>query len=539
MDNKITLRRAGLMLAYPLAYLYLLLIWPWKQPEHIWIFPTIFSILFIAWNEIVLHGRREKTDRRSFFWYAVMVLTSLTSGIAPSFDLSMLGIHLCAIYSVLISNDILVDKKTGSYIWLDLARGAFVGSFANMGEYIIESKDLRNKEEGQEKKKVSFSWIIPVLILLPFFIVAMVLLSKINSDFEKIIEKILTTLDIFKYLRADVVARCILRLLFACPVCLFLYGLVSGSSKSNGDKEREAGKKCQEALSRRRNVSSLAMSFITGLFAAMYILFFVVEFRYIFGGLMGMIPDGFNVVDYARRGFFELVGIMAINMLVYVVVNIFERRAEGKGKVSKGLMALLMTESILFAVVSLSKLLMYFNTFGYTPKRMLAMWGTVILAAAAVTVIISVIKGKNHVRAWIIFTAASYVLMSIISGVFTVVGYHGEAGLTQRGSFTVYAENQSSRDIGYVELYADGEMVSGMCNADGSPVISSGSTQEFTVNANDLPDGSTLKDSELEFRFYDQDNSDYMCNSYTIRESREEDQISTVIVLNEYRTSER
>ena len=198
-----------------------------------------------------------------------------------------------------------------------------------------------------------------------------------------------------------------------------------------------------------------------------------------------------------------------------------------------------MTESILFAVVSLSKLLMYFNTFGYTPKRMLAMWGTVILAAAAVTVIISVIKGKNHVRAWIIFTAASYVLMSIISGVFTVVGYHGEAGLTQRGSFTVYAENQSSRDIGYVELYADGEMVSGMCNADGSPIISSGSTQEFTVNANDLPDGSTLKDSELEFRFYDQDNSDYMCNSYTIRESREEDQISTVIVLNEYRTSER
>ena len=126
MDNKITLRRAGLLLAYPLAYLYLLLIWRFNEPSAAWICPTIFSVLFIAWNEIVLHGRRDKTDRRSFFWYAVMVLTSLTASITPSFGLSMLGIHLCAVYSVLISNNILVEGKTGSYIWLDLIRGTFV-----------------------------------------------------------------------------------------------------------------------------------------------------------------------------------------------------------------------------------------------------------------------------------------------------------------------------------------------------------------------------------------------------------------------------
>ena len=540
MDNKITLRRAGLMLAYPLAYLYLLLIWRIDEPGTAWICPTIFSVLFIAWNEIVLHGRRDKTDRRSFFWYVIMVLTAATSSITPSFALSMLAIHLCAVYAVIISNNILVEGKTGSLIWLDIIRAAFGKAFAHMGEWIADYTDLiKKRNEGGEKKKVSLSWMLPAAILFPFFIVAMVLLSKINSDFGDLIENALKAIDIFKYLSPVAVARIIVRILFAFPVSLYIYGLVASSAKGNGDAERETGEKFRGTLSRRRNVSSAATACITGMFASMYILFFVVEFKYIFSGLMGILPEGFNVVDYARRGFFELVGIMAINMFVYVIVNIFERREENKGKVSKILMAVLMVESILFSVVSLSKLLMYFNTFGYTPKRMLAMWGTVILAAAAVIVIISIIKNKNHVRAWIIFTAASYIVMSIIAGIFSSVGYYGEAGLTQRGTLAVCVDNESNHNIGHVVLYADGEMVWAMCNADGSPVISRGRQETFTVNANDLPAGSNLKDACLEFRFYDADDENFMCNSYTLSEPREEDEVETNIVLSFQRSYKR
>ena len=535
MDNKITLRRAGLMLAYPLAYLYLLLIWRSQMPSYAWIFPTIFSVLFIGWNEIVLHGRRDKTDRRSFFWYAVMVLTSLTSTITPSFGLSMFAIHLCAIYSVLISNNILVEGKTGSYIWLDIIRGSFVKSFSNAGAVISDGKDLLGKKEGEEKKKFSFSWLIPVLILFPFFIVAMSLLSNINADFGRLVKNILRALDIFRYLDAVVIARCVIRAFFACPVCLFLYGLVSGCAGSDGEAERKAGEKCREAVSKRRNVSSVATGSITGLFSSMYLLFFVAEFRYIFGGLMGVLPEGFNVVDYARRGFFELVGVMAINMLVYVTVNVFERRSEGKGKVSKILMVVLMVESILFAIVSLSKLLMYFNTFGYTPKRMLAMWGTVILAAAAAVVIISVIKKRNHVRAWIIFTTASYVLMSIISGILVAVDYHGAAGLSARDEFIIYIENDGPRDISSLTVTVDDQMIFSECNADGSYLIpTNGGRECVVIKASDLPDGSNLKDSEIRIDFYAEYEGmgeEQLCDHYTFVEPREEDELSADLTL--------
>ena len=539
MDNKITLRRAGLLLAYPLAYLYLLLIWRFNEPSAAWICPTIFSVLFIAWNEIVLHGRRDKTDRRSFFWYAVMVLTSLTASITPSFGLSMLGIHLCAVYSVLISNNILVEGKTGSYIWLDLIRGTFVDPTLHLDSLIGDYRELHKKREGEEKKKVSLSWMLPVGILFPFFIVAMVLLSKINSDFDAIIGKVIDTLNILRYLGPAAVAKIILRLFFACPVCLFLYALAASSAKGDGEDERIAGEKCKAMVAGRRNVSSIATACITGGFASMYLLFFAVEFKYIFSGLMGILPDGFNVVDYARRGFFELVGIMAINMFVYLIVNIFERRCEGKGNVSKILMVVLMSESILFAIVSLSKLLMYFNTFGYTPKRMLAMWGTVILAAAAVTVIISHLKGKNHVRAWILFTAASYVLMSIISGVFLFTGFAGNAGLNQRGAYAVTIWNQSDRNIYAVSIDADGEMLGSISNADGSPLIAASDSEELLIRAEDLPWGSNLREAELEFTFYDTPECDHECNNYWLTRERGEYEISTTIVLAEYRTYEQ
>ena len=299
------------------------------------------------------------------------------------------------------------------------------------------------------------------------------------------------------------VAEIIMRLIFAIPTCFFLYALASSSAISNGEKERTAGDRCRERAAKRRTVSSIVMGIMTGCFVAMYLLFFAVEFTYIFSGLMGRLPEGFNVVDYARRGFFELVGIMAINMFVFVIINTFEKKVAGKRTISGYLMIALMVESILFAVVSLSKLLMYFTKFGYTPKRMLAMWGTVILAAAAVVVIISIIKGKAHARAWIVFTACSYVLMCILSGVLIAVDYHGDAGISMRDEYIIYIDNYGDLDVTSLTLYADGEMVYSVSNADESALIPSGNgSYTLIIKSDDLPEGSTLKDSEFRIEFY-------------------------------------
>lgn len=534
MDNKISFRKAGIALAYPLAYLYLRLIWRYDGSSFAWIAPTVFCVLFTAFNEIVLRGRKDRSDKRAYFWYAIMIITAATSSIAPSMGLSMLAIHLGAVYSVLISNDILVEKQTGSLIWLDLLCGFFVKTFPNMGAFVSDRKEISDIEAGGNSpaKKRSMTWIIPVAVLLPFFFISMALLSSINATFGNIIEKVFDA--VIRIIDPNRIFGIVVRMLLAIPVCVFLYGLISSSAKSNGESERFAGQKCRERSEKRRTVSSIVTGIVTGSFVMMYILFFVVEFRYIFSGFMGRLPEGFNVVDYARRGFFELVGVMAINMFVYVIVNGYEKRTEGKKNVSGYMMIALMVESILFAVVSLSKLLMYFNMFGYTPKRMLAMWGTVILAAAALVVIISVIKGKAHARAWILFTACSYVLMCIISGVFIAVDYHGDAGISMRDEYIIYIDNESDTDIASLTLYADGNQVYSVSDAD-DPVLIPCNNGSYTliIKADDLPEDSDLKDSDLRIEFnLDDEGSNYYL--YVIDGEREEEDISRSIVIGEY-----
>ena len=536
MDNKRSFRRAGLVLAYPLAYLYLRLIWQFEHLEYAWIMSSVFCILFIVWNELVLRGRKEKTDKRAYFWYAIMMATSLTANIAPSMGLSFFAIHLGAVYSVLISNNILVGGKTGGLIWFDLLNGFFVKTFPNMGAFISDLKEFRTKPqtEDEPKKKRSITWIIPVIIILPFFFIAMGLLCSINEKFAEITDTIFNFLNFFKYLNAEKIARIILRMMLAVPTCLFLYGLLGSSAKSNGEKERAAGDRCREREAKRRTVSSIVMGIMTGCFVAMYLLFFAVEFTYIFSGLMGRLPEGFNVVDYARRGFFELVGIMAINMFVFVIINTFEKKTEGKKTVSGYLMIALMVESIIFAIVSLSKLLMYFNMFGYTPKRMLAMWGTVILAAAAVVVIISIIKGKAHARAWIVFTACSYVLMCILSGVLIAVDYHGDAGISMRDEYIIYIDNYGDLDVTSLTLYADGEMVYSVSNADESALIPSGNgSYTLIIKADDLPGDCSLKDSVLRIELYTGEEL-YGNYVYEIYGEREEEDVSRSIEIEEY-----
>ena len=140
---------------------------------------------------------------------------------------------------------------------------------------------------------------------------------------------------------------------------------------------------------------------------------------YMIGGFTGTVPEGMLVSHYAREGFFELVGIMAVNMCVYLAIILLGKTDED-GKFSKAariLVTALMSESIVFAVVAMSKLGLYYSIYGYTPMRILAMWGTLALGFASGMTILTVNRSKTHIRAGIIFTAVSYIAICVLSGI--------------------------------------------------------------------------------------------------------------------------
>ncbi len=440
MDKKVIFQRLGITLAYPLAYAYIRLIFNFGAVSEMG--PTffdgkltvalaypLFALMFIAVNEVIRRGRRGAyglSSKETLFWYTMTFLSGLTATIGPEMILSLFAMHLCGVYSVLASNGILLGGKTSGFIPADLIHGFYVKSFAGFPNYIIDWGCFRKQRAGEEeaggKRRNPLGIIIFIGVMGILLIISVSLMASIDEDigfffdgFFRNIEEYLDELELFEIIP---------RIIFAIPVCFYLYGLMSRSARSDGSREKRFASWLTGFMGKGKTVSATIVYIAAGIFVLAYILFFIKRLAYMLGGFVGNVPDGMLVSHYAREGFFELVGIMAVNMCVYLAIILFGK-ADEKGKFSlpaKILVTLLMAESIIFAVIAMSKLGLYYSIYGYTPKRILAMWATLALGFAAGLTVATVHKGRPHFRAGVIFTSVSYIIICVLSGVLVAIG---------------------------------------------------------------------------------------------------------------------
>lgn len=431
MDKKVIFQRLGVLLAYPLAYAYIRLMISGYGEFYVrsgWFSISVayplLAVLFILVNEIVRRGRRGASVNPSYqtvFWYVMMILSGSTATMGPSEDLSVFAMHLCAVYSVLVSNNILLGGKTSGFIPADLIHGLYVKSFAGFPNFITDwgcfKRSVPSEGETETRRKNPAGAVIFIAVMAVLLIISVSLMASIDEDINLLFSNITRWFgDYFRNIELNLI---MFRVIFAIPVCFYLYGLMSRSAKSDGEREKRVAQWLTRIRGKGKTVSSTIVYIAAGVFVGVYILFFIKRLAYMLGGFVGRVPDKMLVSQYAREGFFELVGIMAVNMCVYLVI-ILLGKTDSNGKFSlpsKILVTLLMSESIIFAIIAMSKLGLYYSRFGYTPKRILAMWGSLALGFAAAMTIATVFRGKPHFRAGVIFTAVSYIAICILSGV--------------------------------------------------------------------------------------------------------------------------
>ena len=75
--------------------------------------------------------------------------------------------------------------------------------------------------------------------------------------------------------------------------------------------------------------------------------------------------------------------------------------------------AALLIESMLFAVVALSKLVLYIDCFGFTPKRLQSTWLVCVLLFGSACALYTHLTGKKSMRVWMIFGAVTLSLLCI------------------------------------------------------------------------------------------------------------------------------
>lgn len=101
---------------------------------------------------------------------------------------------------------------------------------------------------------------------------------------------------------------------------------------------------------------------------------------------------------------------MAINFTLFWLVS---RTARRESRPVRWMTAALLIESMLFAVVALSKLVLYIDCFGFTPKRLQSTWLVCVLLFGSACALYTHLTGKKSMRVWMIFGAVTLSLLCI------------------------------------------------------------------------------------------------------------------------------
>lgn len=205
------------------------------------------------------------------------------------------------------------------------------------------------------------------------------------------------------------------------------------------------------AASVRKGVYALTVNTVLLTLGAVYLAYLFSQLAYFTGGLAGILPAEFTMAEYARRGFFEMAWLCAINLTVVAVAAGITARKGKKLPLLTRLACLFLGLVTLFFVVSASaKMGMYIGSYGLTRLRVLT---EVIMVFLGITTVL--------VTVWLFVPGFAYmkavVLVALVMGaavlwadVDTVVAAYNvsawEAGLLE------------NVDVSYLASLSDGAL---------------------------------------------------------------------------------
>ena len=379
------------------------------------VWSLVFTLGFVALAELLFRG--VKRPRESWVWLGCMGL--ILAGILlerdavwgeGAFLLLPLFLHLAAVWWVLSRSGRLCEGKSGHLLPLDGLYGFVIFPFKHFYlriRTVIYAVGLPLRDR-RKVKGITLLWsMLALLVALLLFALAVSLLSEADAGFNKLMGRVG---DWFRF--GD--RAFFYRFLFSLPVGQYLFGLLAGAGREEPERLRQRGEELCRWLERLRKVPNLVWAVLTGAFCLLYLLFFAVQSRYLFGAFTRSLPEGFIVSEYARQGFFELCRVMGINFVLLWLVTRVSRRPVRENRPTLILCLILLAESLLFAVVAFSKLALYIDCFGFTPLRLQSTWLVCVLFAGCLAALWTLLTGKKSFRAWLMFSALSLSFLCLL-----------------------------------------------------------------------------------------------------------------------------
>jgi hypothetical protein len=148
---------------------------------------------------------------------------------------------------------------------------------------------------------------------------------------------------------------------------------------------------------KRLNLGATESYIILGSVSTLFLIFVIIQFAYLFGGLGQVSSTGYTYAEYARKGFFELIAVAAISwMLILTIKKCTAFRTAVQGLLFKWLSGILMAEVVVIMLSAHRRLNLYEDAYGFTTLRLLSHLFILWLGVAFVLLLIHIVREKSE-----------------------------------------------------------------------------------------------------------------------------------------------
>lgn len=167
----------------------------------------------------------------------------------------------------------------------------------------------------------------------------------------------------------------------------------------------------EEPRKARKGLNHLTVNTVLCAVALLYAVYLLSQLAYFAGGFSGILPEGYTMAQYARRGFFEMAWLCAINLAI-IALSIGLVTAKGNAPRSTRMICLFLGLVTLFLVAAASaKMFLYIGSYGLTRLRVLT--EVFMLWLALTTVFVSV---------WLFRPKLPYMKLVMLTGLLFCAG---------------------------------------------------------------------------------------------------------------------
>lgn len=315
------------------------------------------------------------------------VTFTLFSDSFVNFIMLVLMVGLYSVYTLGLSNSF--ENSLGSFKMLfDLVKDYFIKPFKAMPAIVGGAK----ASAGKNKK--SFSALVGVLISVPFVIVIGTLLIRSDVAFEGLVTKMFKNIGI--YLAQLVVAIIILPYLYS----------------NSFAKRHKIDKSGSFIAGAKKGVPASACVSFLAMISVLYVVYLFSQLAYFFSAFKGILPADYHhsASAFARRGFFEMFAICAINIAIISVVSAISNKRTLWQKLLSCFISLF---SVLLIVTALQKMKLNVSIYGLSRNRLMVSVFMLMMLVVIAFFIIHIFAPKiSYMQPIIVICSTMFIALS-------------------------------------------------------------------------------------------------------------------------------